>query len=131
MQPYLPNTEMALIGENTFGKPVGQIALDQSACDDRLRVVALAVENADGNAGYYSGLATTVPNTCRAVDDVSAQLGDPNEAMLSVALQFLDRGASACTAIVGGPATTQSAIDRDFLRPQRPNTVQRNVPGIF
>lgn len=131
MQPYLPDTDMALIGENTFGKPVGQIALDQAACDDRLRVVAIAVENADGNAEYFTGLANTVPNTCRAQDDITAQLGDPAEGMLSVALDFLEGGAAACTPIAGGPATTQRAIDRDFLRPERPNTIQRNVPGIF
>jgi len=131
MQPYLPNTALALIGENTFGKPVGQIALDQSACDDRLRVIAIAVENAAGNADYFTGLADTVPNTCRAQDDITAQLGDPNEAMISVALDFLEGGAAACTPITGGPATTQRLRDRDFLRPARPDTRQRNVPGIF
>ncbi len=131
MQPYLPNTDMALIGENTFGKPVGQIALDQSACDDRLRVIAIAVENAAGNAEYFTGLANTVPNTCRASDDITAQLGDPNEAMISVALDFLQGSAAACTPIAGGPATTQTLRERDFLTPQRANTIQRNVPGIF
>lgn len=131
MQPYLPNTALALIGENTFGKPVGQIALDQSACDDRLRVIAIAVENAAGNADYFTGLADTVPNTCRAQDDITAQLGDPNEGMISVALDFLEGGAAACTPIAGGPATTQGLRDRDFLRPERANTIQRNVPGIF
>ncbi len=131
MQPYLPDTDMALIGENTFGKPVGQIALDQASCDDRLRVVAIAVENAAGNADYYTGLADTVPNTCRAQDDITAQLGDPGEGMISVALDFLEGGAAACTPIAGGPATTQRMTDRDFLRPERANTIQRNVPGIF
>ncbi len=129
MQPYLGDTEIALIGDNTFGKPVGQIALDQASCDDRLRVVALQVENADGNGDYYTGLASTVPNSCRAQDDISAQLGDPNENMVSVALDFL--AGRSCTPILGGPATTQSVEDRGILMPERPNTAQRNVPGIF
>ena len=30
---------MALVGANTFGKPVGQFAFDKAACDDRLRVL--------------------------------------------------------------------------------------------
>ena len=40
--PYL-HANAALIGTNTYGKPVGQIALDKSACDDRLRVIAFAI----------------------------------------------------------------------------------------
>ena len=43
--PYL-HARAALVGTNTFGKPVGQIAVDRSACDDRLRVVAFKTENA-------------------------------------------------------------------------------------
>ncbi|GAA0272837.1 S41 family peptidase [Alteraurantiacibacter aestuarii] len=129
MQPYLGNTSIALIGENTFGKPVGQIALDQAACDDRLRVIALRVENANRNGDYYTGLASTIPNSCRAQDDLTAQLGDPNEGMLSVALDFL--AGRSCTPISGGPATTQAVVDRGFLQREQPNTAQRNVPGIF
>lgn len=130
MQPYLPNTDMALIGENTFGKPVGQIALDQSACDDRLRVIALRVENADRNGDYYTGLAATVPNTCRATDDLSAQLGDPNENMLSVALDFL--AGRSCTPLTGALAKERPQTgERGFVQPDQPNTVQRNVPGIY
>ena len=54
--PFL-GVNAALVGSNTFGKPVGQIALDQTACDDRIRVVAFAKENAAGQGDYYSGLA--------------------------------------------------------------------------
>ncbi|MEO6569823.1 MAG: peptidase S41, partial [Opitutaceae bacterium] len=33
--PYL-HANAGLIGTNTYGKPVGQIALDRSACDDQM-----------------------------------------------------------------------------------------------
>jgi carboxyl-terminal processing protease len=128
MQPYLPETELALVGENTFGKPVGQIALDRAACDDRLRVVALRVENANRQGDYYTGLASTVPRTCRAFDDIGFQLGDRRENMLSVALDFV--GGRGCTPF-GASATTQRATGRELLQPARPDTVQQNVPGIF
>jgi C-terminal processing protease CtpA/Prc len=125
MQPYLPNTRMALVGENTYGKPVGQIALDRAACDDRFRVIALRLENANRQGDYYTGLASTVPNTCRAQDDIGRQLGDPSENMLAVALNFVGgRGCSPFTA------TTQST-GRDMLQPRRPNAVQENLPGSF
>ena len=56
----------ALIGTNTYGKPVGQIALDRAACDDRLRVIAFATQNAARQGDYYDGLATTVEASCQA-----------------------------------------------------------------
>lgn len=125
MQPYLPNTRLALVGENTYGKPVGQIALDRSACDDRLRVIAFRLENANRQGDYYTGLASTVPNTCRATDDISRQLGDPAEGMLATALNFVSgRGCSPFTA------TTQ-ARGRELLQPRRPDAVQANLPGSF
>src|SRR3546814_16373555 len=76
MIPYL-GTNMALVGTNTFGKPVGQFAFDLAACDDRLRLVAFKTENADHQGEYFTGLASVFPNTCRAHDDIFVQLGEP------------------------------------------------------
>lgn len=129
MQPYLGNN-MALVGENTFGKPVGQSAFDLSACDDRLRAVTLQIENAAGNGEYFNGLAFTVPNTCRASDDLTHQLGDPDETMLATALDFL--AGRACTPIAGAGATPASLDRPRLLRADQPETVaQREVPGLF
>lgn len=125
MQPYLPNTQLGLIGSNTFGKPVGQIALDRSACDDRLRVVAFRVENANRQGDYYTGLASTVPNTCRASDDIRNPLGSRNEGMVSVALDFL--AGRACTPFGAGTVS----VGREVLQPQRPSAAQQNAPGIY
>ena len=126
MVPYL-GANMALIGSNTYGKPVGQIALDRPACDDRLRAVALKVENASHQGEYFTGLAATVPNTCRATDDYTHQLGDPNETMVKVALDFL--AGRSCTAI-GGVAT--QAVGRALLRPERPSkTTDLELPGAY
>lgn len=127
MVPYL-GAGLALVGSNTYGKPVGQIALDRPACDDRLRAVALKVENASRQGEYYTGLAATVPNTCRASDDFTHQLGDPEEAMVRVALDFL--AGRSCTAI--GAVTTQAAPGRALLRPERPSkTTDLEVPGAY
>ena len=91
MIPYLGNN-MALIGKNSFGKPVGQVGFDRPACDDRIRIVAFATENADGNADYFNGLAGSVANSCDAPDDLSLALGDPAEASTAQALSFSFRG---------------------------------------
>jgi hypothetical protein len=132
--PYLGNN-MALVGTNTFGKPVGQIGLDRAACDDRLRVVAFATQNANQQGDYFQGLAKTVSQTCLAGDDLTKPLGDPGEASVARALDFL--AGRSCTKITGDGAKTQS-IDKvggearlDLLSPAQPSTVQREVPGSF
>jgi C-terminal processing protease CtpA/Prc len=131
--PYL-GANMALVGTNTYGKPVGQIALDRSACDTRLRVIAFATQNSLRQGDYFQGLATKVQRTCQAGDDLTKPLGDPQEASVARALDFL--AGRSCSAIAGDGARTQS-LDRvgsqrlDLLSPARPNTVQREVPGSF
>ena len=136
MQPYLGDN-MALIGRNTYGKPVGQIAIDRPACDDRLRVVAFRNENANRRGDYYTGLASTLSRTCVADDDPSFQLGDPRENMVATALDFL--AGRSCTPISASAARIASrerpvgrpTDGRRVLRPDRPGTVQREVPGAF
>ena len=129
--PYL-GVNAALIGSNSFGKPVGQIAVDQSACDDRIRVVAFAKENAAGQGDYYSGLAGTMKTTCAAADDISRPLGDPTEASLRTALDFI--AGRSCTAVAGGQSaqSTSSRNERRVLpAPENATTTQREVPGAF
>jgi carboxyl-terminal processing protease len=126
--PYLAQS-MALVGANTFGKPVGQIAIDRSACDDRLRVVAFSTKNAANSDDYFNGLAATVPNSCQATDDVSFPLGDPREASVARALDFL--AGRACTPIAVGQRGQALGARRELLRAERPNAAQREVPGLF
>ena len=64
----------ALIGTNTYGKPVGQIAVDKAACDDRFRIIAFATENSAHQGGYFTGLKGTVEASCQAPDDLAAWL---------------------------------------------------------
>lgn len=127
--PYFGDN-VALVGANTYGKPVGQIPLDRPACDDRLRVVAFATQNAARQGDYYDGLASKVPQTCQAEDDTTHALGDPAEASLRVALDFIN--GRACTRIAGGQ-TTQAAGGgrRTLLTAPRPSAAQREMPGLF
>lgn len=129
--PYL-RERGALIGTNTFGKPVGQIALDRAQCDDRLRVVAFATQNAERRGDYYSGLAGTVGASCQAPDDLTRQLGDPQEGSTRQALDFL--AGRSCTPIPAGQRSQSagaSALQRLLLTPERPTAAQREVPGSF
>ena len=128
--PYL-HTNSALIGSNTYGKPVGQIALDLAACDDRLRVIAFRTENANHVGDYYTGLAGKVEASCQAADDILRPLGDPSEASVKGALDFL--AGRTCTPIPPAGAQTAQSLSskREVLQTAQPDTAQREVPGLY
>ena len=128
--PYL-RANMALVGSNTFGKPVGQIARDRSLCDDRLRVVAFKTENANRQGDYYTGLASKVEASCRAADDFTRPLGDPAEASVKGALDFLAGRACTPIASAGGQTTLGLRDGRELLQSSRPGTAEREVPGLY
>ncbi len=129
--PYL-GANAALIGSNTFGKPVGQAWLSRPACDDRLITLAFAFKNATQQGEYFTGLAPSFQSTCSATDDVTRPLGDPQEAMIRTALDFL--AGRPCMPI-GSSALAQegsgTAGKWRLLTPAEPSAVQRELPGSF
>lgn len=132
MRPYLGASE-ALVGANTYGKPVGQVALDRSACDDRLRAIAFRTENANHQGDYYTGLASIMERTCAAGDDITHPLGDANETSIKVALDYLaGRSCTAFTSATPGVQRAQTAEPTSLLlSPQEPTASQRETPGLF
>lgn len=143
MIPYLGNN-MALVGSNSSGKPVGQFGFNLAACDLRVRAVTFQTVNANNQGEYYTGLASVVRNTCRAGDDIARPLGDPREASIAAALDFL--GGRTCTPITGSGQNqiagsgmnegqrTRIGLDlpeRELLQPERPNAAQHEMPGLF
>lgn len=81
-----PFIDVVVVGTTTFGKPVGQYGFD--FCDKVLHPVSFETVNANGEGRYFDGLAPT----CEAVDDVTRALGDPQEATLAEALNYLATG---------------------------------------
>ena len=135
MLPYIGEDNVALVGSNTFGKPVGQIGIDLTECDDRLRLVAFKTENRDREGGYFNGLADVLKRTCEAGDDLTHQLGDPQEESIATALTFLNGGTCApiSSGLRGQSAVRQRSAVRDtrMLSASEPSAVQRELPGAF
>lgn len=129
--PYL-HSNAALIGTNTYGKPVGQIAVDRSQCDDRLRIIAFATQNAAQQGAYYDGLANFVEASCAASDDLAFPLGDARESSVARALDFLaGRPCARVTAGTSAGSLRTLESERTLLTPERPAAAQREVPGLF
>lgn len=136
MLPWL-GANMTLIGSNTYGKPVGQIALDKAECDDRMRVIAFTTGNASSSGDYFNGLAPKIANSCAAGDDLAFPLGDQREASVRAALDFLEgkacttRIADAGAGIAAQSRSARVAAEPEMLMPENPRAAQRELPGLF
>jgi C-terminal peptidase prc len=97
LKPFMTVT---VVGEATFGKPVGQYGYD--FCDKTLFPVAFEGRNARGEGDYYNG----IPADCAAADDLDHPLGDAGEASLAEALRFLRTG--RCSVAAAGVARAQA-----------------------
>lgn len=87
LRPYM---EVVLIGERTYGKPVGSFplssfneALNQNNVE--LVPITFAIANASGEAEYYDGFPVDIP----ASDDPSINWGDLEDEKLSSALSYI------------------------------------------
>ncbi len=94
-----PFMTVVIVGERTYGKPVGQYLLP--FCGRVIAPVAFAVRNADGEGDFFAGL----PVTCPAEDDLGHNLGEVSEASLHEALTHLRTG--ACS-----PSSTSTLMRR-------------------
>lgn len=82
-----PFIDVSIIGNDTYGKPMGMNAWYY---DDKYAFVPVTfkIANADGFGDYFDGLQADsyVP------DDISRMFGDPEEASLKEALNFIETG---------------------------------------
>lgn len=82
-----PHVEVTVVGDRTFGKPVGQVGIE--FCGAVLRLTAFESVNADGDGGYFDGL----PADCSVPDDLTVPVGDDADSNLQAALGYLSTGA--------------------------------------
>jgi carboxyl-terminal processing protease len=95
-----PFMEVVVVGERTYGKPVGQYGFD--FCDKTLFPVAFSTKNARDEGDYFGG----IPADCAAPDDYAHAFGDPSEGSLSAALGFIATG--RCDGVASARARAQA-----------------------
>jgi hypothetical protein len=126
---------VAIIGDRTYGKPVGQTIHTISACGLALFLVEIRLTNALGNGDYYDGLPDTAGHftgpLCPAPDDLTHPLGDPAEGSVKEALTWITTGACSpapAAAFRAGPAPRGPDL---HPLPAEPTLAQREMPGLF
>lgn len=90
LRPFMP---VVVIGDRTYGKPVGQYSF--TFCQKVLVPVSFTLRNANGEGDFFDGL----PVTCRAVDDVDRQLGDATEGSLGEAIAVIRTGGCSTSGL--------------------------------
>ena len=102
------DVEVVQIGSTTCGKPYGFYPTDN--CGETYFTIQFQGVNNKGFGDYADGfMPTNTPNFdfelpgCEVEDDFTASLGDPNEGMLSAALEFSATG--SCPEVVSGNGT--------------------------
>jgi carboxyl-terminal processing protease len=108
LEPFIPVT---IIGDRTFGKPVGQYGFD--FCDKVIFPVAFKSVNALGEGDFFAGLAAD----CPAADLLDRPLGNPEEFSLAEALHFLGTGECSATASAVAPMLRQLRTTTGVVAP--------------
>lgn len=117
------HVDVAIVGDTTFGKPVGQVGFE--FCEKILRPTAFQTVNADDIGDYFDGL----PVDCPAEDDLSIPIGDAADPNMVAALTYLGTGACPVVAL---PATrAMPAISEDAARSERSGPPWRQYAGAY
>ncbi len=95
LDPYLADG-VYIVGDNTFGKPVGQIGLE--FCEKILRPTSFRLTNAAGFGDYFDGL----PVDCAAADDSSIPVGDDVDPNVIAALSYVNGVGCPIVSLPGG-----------------------------
>lgn len=90
MRPFV---DVVIIGDNTFGKPVGSIGVSQFnrnlvSAGLELELITFSIANARGDADYFEGFEPNV----KVGDDLTRNWGDPEEWRLAAALNLITNG---------------------------------------
>lgn len=86
-----PFIEVSVIGDTTYGKPVGMNALD--ICDQTIVPITFKNANAADFGDYFFG----IPATCLSDDDFKHDFGDIEESSMKEALYYLKNGSCSDT----------------------------------
>ena len=104
-----PFLNVVLVGDTTFGKPVGQYGFD--FCGNTLFPVAFETLNANFEGEYFDGLVVD----CPADDDLFSELGNVTESSLAEALNYLDTG--SCSAALTSPKSSKTQAQEKTQSP--------------
>lgn len=119
-----PVIDVKLIGETTYGKPVGFFPIRIDKLD--LYVPEFETKNQLGVGGYYSGLSVDKS----AFEDLTKAWGDETETLLGYALLYARTGSFVTTAAKSASLSATSTNMPDKLSSTEIKVVRENLDQI-
>lgn len=98
-----PFIDVITIGDRTCGKPYATQSYKR--CGKSMNALEIELLNAANVGGYFDGIAAN----CPVAEDITQQLGQPSESLLSAALFHIDN-AQCQTAFAFSPGNTRSLL---------------------
>lgn len=120
-----PHVEVAIVGDRTFGKPVGQVGIE--FCQKILRPIAFQTVNADDFGDYFGGLP--VNPGCAAVDDLNVTVGAAADPNMVAALGYLETGGCPVIALPG--IQSKPLLQQQYPQQDRRGPPWREFAGAF
>ena len=128
-----PWKQVALVGHQTYGKPVGQLSIVNQQCALVLNLVSFRMVNAQGDGDYFGGLPAAGFSGCgvAADDDLTRETWDPLETQTAAALSWIT--GTPCPAPPVGPLSVTAPVrpPDTYPVPAEPTEAQRHAPGLF
>jgi len=118
-----PHVDVTIVGDRTFGKPVGQIGVE--FCEKVLRPTAFQTLNANDFGDYFDGL----PADCIVADDLEIAVGVDNDPNVEAALTYL--GTGACPVAVAPGVLSKSAVREFAAKVDRRGPPQREYADAY
>ena len=101
-----PYFDVALVGEMTYGKPVGMNSM--SFCDQTIVPITFKSANSQDYGDYFLGMEVD----CGSADDYRHDFGDPEEASVHEALYLLENGRCSENAALKSAGRAKYLEDR-------------------
>lgn len=119
----IPYADVSIVGDNTFGKPVGQVGI--TFCEKILRPTSFRTTNALGDGDYFGGL----PVVCPADDVLEVPVGDSSDPNIVEALSIAQTG--SCSNAAAQPRAQAVTVEPTVPRPHSHGNAAREYAGAF
>lgn len=119
----IPYADVWIVGDNTFGKPVGQIGLE--FCEKILRPTSFKTTNANGDGDYFEGL----PVDCAANDVLDFPTGDDLDPNIIAAKSISSTGGCPVASAPGGQQAATILLESE--RPDLTGPPEREFAGAY
>jgi hypothetical protein len=119
----IPYADVWIVGDNTYGKPVGQVGFE--FCEKILRPTSFRTTNANGDGDYFDGL----PVDCPAADVLEIPVGADNDPNVIAAVSISETG--ACPLVAAPLSLELPSAMPEIRYPDARGNTARELAGAF